>query len=63
MPWLDVPREHTPHCESAVQVVARSPHSFTEQLAALVQLPPPNAHVPLLFSGQSESSEQLWLVV
>src|SRR3569623_130109 len=63
VPLLEVPFEHTPHCESALQVVARSPHSFTAQLAALVQLPPPVAQVPLLFSGQSASTEQACDVV
>ena len=63
VPLLDVPFEQTPHPESAVHVVARSPHSFTEQLEALVHAPPPKAQVPLLFSGQSLSTEQLWAVV
>src|SRR3569623_1290276 len=66
VPLLDVPLEQTPHWESAVQVVARSPHSLTEQLDALVQVSPPVAQVPVLFSGQSLSTEQvcevLWLL-
>jgi hypothetical protein len=63
VPLLEEPLEHTPHVESAVQVVARSPHSLTEQLATLVQVCPPKAHRPLLFNGQSVSTEQACAVV
>jgi hypothetical protein len=60
---LDVPFEQTPHCASAVQVVARSPQSFTVQLDTLVQLVPPKAQVPELLRGQSLSTEQACAVV
>jgi hypothetical protein len=60
VPRREVPREQVPHCELAVQVVARSGQSLTAQLEALVQLPPPNTQVPLLRRGQSLSWLQTW---